>query len=146
MNEKHMTNPIFCLLAEQLTPVPPRARSELRERVLAVCKPAPGQLIHLNDGEFEPFLPGIQIKTLRRDQQTETTLWRLAPGAVIPGHGHNAEEECMVIAGDIHYAGQTLGVGDYLRAIPGEVQSSIFSQNGALLLIRAELRPSLTRP
>ena len=143
-----MTNPIFCVLAEQLAPLPmqPGARSALRARVLANCVPKPGALIHLEEGEFEPFLPGIQVKTLRRDAHTETTLWRLAPGAMIPGHGHSAEEECVVIAGDISYAGQRMGVGDYLRANAGEMQSSIVSQNGALLMIRAELRPTLPRP
>lgn len=142
-----MTNRIFCGIAEQLIPQPPgaAARQALRARVLAHCEPKPGLFIPLHEGEFEPFLPGIQIKTLRRDAQTETTLWRLAPGAVIPGHGHTAEEECMVVSGEIHYGGRRLGVGDYLRALAGELQSAITSPNGALLLIRAELRPVLAR-
>lgn len=142
-----MTNRIFCGLAEQLAPLPmpTAARSALRARLMAHCQPKSDLLIPLSEGEFEPFLPGIQIKTLRRDTETETTLWRLAPGAVIPGHGHSAEEECVVITGEIHYAGRRLGVGDYLRAVAGEVQSSIVSPTGALLLLRAELRPTLAR-
>lgn len=142
-----MSTPIFCTLAEQLAPVllEPGVRSALRARVLAHCMPKPGLFIPLSEGEFEPFLPGIQVKTLRRDAQTETTLWRLAPGAVIPGHGHSAEEECVVVTGEIQYAGQSLRTGDYLRAVAGDIQSSIVSPTGALLLIRAELRPTLAR-
>jgi quercetin dioxygenase-like cupin family protein len=65
---------------------------------------------------------------------------RLAPGAIIPAHSHAHEEECLVLSGSIQYAGRTLYTGDFLGAAIGEHQSAIISPEGAMLLIRSELR------
>ena len=132
---------LFVALADALKPSAPSAG--LRERVLSVASPRPERLVQAEEGTFEPFLLGISIKLLRRDASTETSLWKLEPNAVIPAHGHQHEEECFIVSGEIEYAGRKLVSGDYLLANAAERQSSIRSATGAVLLIRGELRPTL---
>lgn len=131
-------NDIFIQLAEALTPI--AANDALRARVLANVTARPKRLIHVEEGEFVRMLAGVYVKQLRADAQTETGLWRLEPGAIIPAHGHRHEEECLVVSGSIQYAGRTLFSGDFLGAAKGEHQGEITSVDGALLLIRSELR------
>ncbi len=131
-------NDIFIQLAEALTPI--AANDALRARVLANVTARPKRLIHVEEGEFVRMLAGVYVKQLRADAQTETGLWRLEPGAIIPAHGHRHEEECLVVSGSIQYAGRTLFSGDFLGAAKGEHQGEITSVDGALLLIRSEPR------
>ena len=131
-------NSTFIQLAEALTPI--AANDSLRSRVLANATARPKHLIHIEEGQFFRVLAGVYVKQLRADAQTETGLWRLEPGAIIPAHGHKHEEECLVVSGSICYAGRTLFSGDFLGATKGEHQGEITSINGALLLIRSEPR------
>ena len=129
---------IFIALAQALIPVAPR--DSLRARVLANAAARPTHLLQAEEGEFVRVLAGVYVKRLRADAHTETGLWRLDPGAIIPAHGHTHEEECLVLSGSISYAGHTLISGDFLGAAKNEQQSAITSVNGAMLLIRGELR------
>lgn len=131
-------NSLFIQLAQALTPI--AANDSLRSRVLVNASARPKHLIHIEEGQFVCVLAGVYVKQLRKDAQTETGLWRLEPGAIIPAHGHKHEEECLVVSGSIEYAGRTLFSGDFLGAVKGDHQGEITSINGALLLIRSELR------
>ena len=131
-------NSVFLGLAHALTPV--KADDALRTRVLANATARPKHLLQTEEGEFVRVLTGVYVKQLRADGQTETGLWRLDPGAIIPAHGHKHEEECLVISGTISYAGRTLASGDFLGAAKDERQGAITTATGALLLIRGELR------
>ena len=97
-------------------------------------------------GEWKPLLPGIHIKTLRIDRErgTQTTLWRLDPGARVPPHPHSHEEECLVIEGSIVQNGIEYFPGDYLLADTGEKHATFDSPRGALFLIRGELMPDVS--
>ena len=118
----------------------PVRRDLLRVRILANAVARPKHLLQAEEGEFVRVLAGVYVKQLRADAHTETGLWRLDPGAIIPAHGHKHEEECLVISGSICYAGRTLFSGDFLGAAKDEHQGAITSVNGAVLLIRGELR------
>ena len=129
---------VFIGLAQALTPA--KATEALRARVLANATERPKHLLQAEEGEFVRVLAGVYVKQLRADGQTETGLWRLDPGAIIPAHGHKYEEECLVLSGTISYAGRTLCSGDFLGAAKDERQGVITTDTGALLLIRGELR------
>lgn len=147
---------IFVALAQALMPIAPgepavvsasgdlsvvsASADLLRSRVLANARVRPKHLLQAEEGEFVRVLAGVYVKQLRADAYTETGLWRLEPGAVIPAHGHRQDEECLVVSGSICYAGRTLFIGDFLAAAKDEYQGEITSINGALLLIRGELR------
>ena len=129
---------IFVELAKALTPIAPH--ESLRMRVLTHATQRPKHLLQAEEGEFVRVLTGVYVKQLRADAQTETGLWQLEPGAIIPAHGHKCEEECLVVSGSISYAGRTLLSGDFLVAAKNEHQGVITTATGAMLLIRGELR------
>lgn len=94
-------------------------------------------------GDWLPLLPGVEVKTLRKDVEagTQTTLWRVQPGARVPGHVHAREEECLIVEGSIVHDGIEYVAGDFLFAYPGERHKVFESPRGALFLIRGELMP-----
>ena len=129
-----------------------KRKARLRERVLqrASATAEPESLMHIlrNDqGEWRTFLPRIHLKLLRIDRErgTQTSLWRLDPGAVIPAHRHTGEEECLILEGGVSWDGVVYGPGDYLLARPGLLHTAFHSEQGALLMIRSELTPELDR-
>jgi anti-sigma factor ChrR (cupin superfamily) len=126
----------FVAFALSLEPVAPSAN--LRARVMEQLSPKPKHLVLREEGEFLPVLKGVAVKRLRLDETSETSLWRLDPGAAIPAHTHHLDEECLIVSGAVQYAGRTLVMGDYLGALKGEHQDVISTIDGALLLIRGE--------
>lgn len=130
------------------TPVlSPRRQAMLRARVLSAAGQSPYAIINNDPAAFRPFIPGVAIRPLRLDPvgNTQTSLWRLAAGAVIPPHDHTAEEECLVVEGSIVWDGHEYGSGDFLLARPGAHHEPFVSPNGALLMIRSEMTPFLQR-
>ena len=80
--------------------------------------------------------PGVWIKMLRRDADTEasTFLVRLEPGAKIPAHDHPAGEEIFVTEGDVRIGGERLHAGDYLYT-PPSVKHAAASEHGCVFLV-----------
>ena len=119
------------------------ASAALRGRILAQARQMRTQVIRADEGEWVPFVPGIRIKTLRRNEAegTQTSLWRIEPGASVPPHPHTREEECMVMEGSVVHDDVEYFAGDVLLAPVGERHKPFFAPRGALLLIRSELIP-----
>jgi anti-sigma factor ChrR (cupin superfamily) len=137
-------------LLERLRPVDLSAarRVALRGAVLAQAQSDSGaRILRADEGEWRQLISGIEVRALRVDAQagTQTSLWRLAPGASIPAHSHTGEEECLVLEGDIDWQGKTYRQGDYLLARPGLHHDAFLSRGGALLMIRSELTDPLRR-
>ncbi|MGH8051270.1 MAG: cupin domain-containing protein, partial [Arenimonas sp.] len=86
-------------------------------------------------------LPGVSIKILREDstEHSQTTLWRLKPGASVPTHQHSQNEECLILEGSIVHDGTEYFAGDYLLSPTGMRHDHFFAPNGALFLIRGEI-------
>lgn len=126
-------------------PVPDSARARSLARVMAHARTPGTRVLLAGEGEWVPLVKGIRIKTLRRDEQTgtQTSLWRLEPGARVPPHSHRHEEECLVLEGSVIHEGRRYGPGDFLHALPGSRHSPFESPDGALLMIRSELVPKL---
>ena len=128
------------LVPEQLPEASVRQR--LRERILAqVSHPAAMSVVRANEGDWRAILPGIRIKSLRKGEGTETTLWRIDAGAVLPAHPHTQQEECLVLEGSVLHGGVEYFAGDYLLAEPGLMHAEFTTTIGALLLIRSEPVP-----
>lgn len=122
---------------------PPANAQALRDRILAAASRPRTQVVRANEGEWVPFVPGIRIKTLRRDEAdgTQTSLWRIEPGAQVPPHPHTREEECLVLEGSVIHDDIEYFPGDFLLAPPGERHKPFLAPRGALLMIRSELIP-----
>ncbi len=127
-------------LATGLTaaPMPDAVREQLRARVRE--RAAGIHVVRADAGEWMPLLPGIAIKRLRSDGEgrSETNLWRLDAGAIIPGHDHHDDEECLVLEGAIIEDGVEYRAGDYLHARAGSRHVPLQTTHGALLLIRSQ--------
>lgn len=119
------------------------ARLRMRAALLArLPARAPGtHVLRHAEGEWKQLMPGVRVKTLRRDPfaGTETTLWRVDPGASVPPHAHRHEEECLVLEGSIVKDDVEYFPGDFLLADAGELHSRFSSPRGALFLIRGEI-------
>ena len=133
-------------LSEAVAPRPPapERKAAMRARIMSqIDPPLPEGLITYRAQEmrWRPAFPGVDIKILRRDieNNNQTALWRLAPGAVIPGHPHNIEEECLVLDGEIAIGEHIAKQGDMHIAKPGFVHPDLVSEHGALLLVRSEI-------
>ena len=128
------------LVPEQLPSEETRAK--VRSSILARATTGEVHAQRLADGEWLDLLPGVTVKTLRRDERTQTTLWRVAPGGSVPGHVHSQEEECLILEGSIVHAGVEYFPGDFLLALPGERHRVFESPRGALFMIRGEPVPT----
>ena len=136
------------LLAALTGPRPaPRRLAKLRARVLEAAGQPPVAIFKMEESAFKPLFPGVQMRPLRMDPvaNTQTSLWRLGPGAVVPPHDHIGEEECLVMEGSIIWNDHEYTPGDFLLARPGAHHEPFVSPNGCLLMIRGELTPFIEK-
>lgn len=127
--------------------LPSRRHARLRARVMEQAGQPPVAIFRLDEAAFRPVLPGIHIRPLRMDtvEGTQTSLWRLDAGAVVPAHDHVGEEECLILDGSIVWNDVEYHPGDFLLARQGAHHEPFVSPNGCLLLIRSELTPLIER-
>jgi anti-sigma factor ChrR (cupin superfamily) len=87
--------------------------------------------------------PGVEVMVLRSNDERndQTVLIRMQPGAVVVGHRHTQEEECLILEGEVFIGELRLMRGDMHVASPGAVHAPITAPQGALLLIRSERPP-----
>ena len=89
------------------------------------------------DGQWQPFMEGVEMKVLREHEGVLTYLLRLAPGAIVPAHRHVMDEECVVLEGRIHVGSLVeVGPGGYHLAHRGSLHASLGTDTGATLLLR----------
>lgn len=124
-------------LGAALAPIaPPTGRREaLRARALSAVRPSP-LTVRAGEPGWEPLLAGIERKTLSRDGAGHAFLLRFAPGAVLPSHPHRADEECVVVSGEVTMGELTLGPGDYRLERAGSTHVEVRSAAGAVVFIR----------
>ena len=128
-----------------LAPLPlPNLRSaKLWQRLtLHALYQKPGS-VRIDQAPWQRFLPGIDVKVLNAQDSTETAIWRMQPGAKIPPHPHAQDEECLILQGSLLVEHVRYHVGDFLMARAGESDPIFYAPDGALLLIRAGLRPQI---
>lgn len=124
--------------------LPPVRKEALWHRIVNQVEtlPPPGTItVRAQEGKWHPFLPGVDVKILHRDavNGTQTALWRMQPGSKLPAHPHRIDEECLVLEGSIRSQAYVVHQGDFHLALAGQHHTEIFSDHGALLLIRSEI-------
>lgn len=103
--------------------------------------PPPGTAtIRANRGEWLRVAEKITIKILHTDQISgvTTSLWRLQPGAELPSHPHDNDEECLVLEGEFIIGDHRLQTGDFHLARKGFTHPASRSPSGGLLMIRSK--------
>jgi quercetin dioxygenase-like cupin family protein len=131
-----IANDALALLVEPVPPPP-----SLRARVLAAAlatRPSPGiRFVHRDDDRWEVVMPGIERRALAGGptDRTRTFLLRLAPGARLPAHVHDAEEHLLVVAGSVEQDGRTVGTGDYAYSPIGSRHADAVTAGGCVVLV-----------
>jgi len=133
---------------------PPSLKSRVLERVRGVPQ-IPGVFYHeggvmvsrSDDIPWRETMPGVEVKRIYRDREKhyDTSLVRIAPGAVYPTHLHKDVEEIFILSGDLYIAGRKAGPGDYCRAEPDSLHNESFSESGCVFLVIASNRDEIRR-
>jgi len=98
--------------------------------------------LRADEGEWEQLADGIEKKILFFDKaaRSESYLMRIAPGTRLPSHDHSSAEECLVIEGTFDIGDIHLKVGDYHAIDAGTTHPDAYSEHGAVIYVRGELR------
>lgn len=136
---------VLLLGARAGSPAPDRVdalRARVLERARATVYRADGTLtIFGNAGDWVALAPRVHMKKLHQDTSGHSYLLRLEPGAVLPNHAHDGDEECMVVEGEVFLGELRVRAGDYHLAPAGTRHSGIISPAGALLFVRSAANP-----
>lgn len=97
--------------------------------------------VRADEGSWESMGPLVDRRVLSDDGDTRTFIMRLQPGARRPSHSHADQETSYVLQGSVRYGALELKAGDYHEAAPGSAHESVETDTGALVLIRAPVRP-----
>ena len=137
------------VMGELLTSVSPvmpeKTRADsLRKQVLSQINPADqaglGLLtVRAEEGKWVNIGPKVDMKVLQDDGENRSLLFRLHPGARLPGHTHPADEVCIMLEGEGYIGGTFLRAGDYHFAPQGLPHRESYSETGAVLFIRTSI-------
>lgn len=113
-----------------------RVRSRVLQRIAAETTPQ-HTTIAVEEASWRPFLPGIDRKVLYVTGDTMSYLLRFAPGAVLPAHHHPADEECIVVDGELRIGPDlVLRPGGFHMAHAGALHESSTSDAGCVIYLR----------
>jgi anti-sigma factor ChrR (cupin superfamily) len=85
-------------------------------------------------------------KSLWREDDAESMLLRLQPGARIAGHPHALDEECLMLEGEAFFGDTLLRAGEYQLAPAGTRHGDLVSDVGALLYVHGAARHAAPAP
>ena len=131
-------------LALGLKPIEPTAtvKARLRDRILkrAVTLASTSlktQLtVQFSDEDWLDVMPLIKMKTLFESEDGKGVLFRFQPGARLPAHEHDTDEECVVLEGELRIGAETVRAGDFHLGRKGSPHGALTSPTGALFYIR----------
>lgn len=123
----------------EIRPEPGRAgrlKARILERVRGAARPLDLLTIRAGEGAWIRLGPKVEMKPLREGADAFSFLLRLAPGAVLPPHGHDLDEECIVLEGEVQFGDIRVQAGDFHLAPRGVPHGLMRSRKGALLYLR----------
>ena len=85
--------------------------ARVKDRVMAAVTQQSGNLhrtVRADSGGWERVGEGVERKFLWQSGDALSCLMRLAPGAVVAGHMHAMDEECVVLEGSLRIGSDTL--------------------------------------
>jgi anti-sigma factor ChrR (cupin superfamily) len=110
----------------------------IRAAIRASTQDMPGTLtVRAGEGSWQRVAPGVERKVLHGAPDGRVTyLIRGQPGARLPGHEHDEDEEIYVLEGELTIGTLTLRAGDYHVARRGFPHPPATTATGCLLLVR----------
>lgn len=95
--------------------------------------------LRVADRVWEKRRLGLEICVLHEDEHSRAALVRMAPGAFLPAHRHDMDEESLILEGDAQIGdGEYLQAGDYHFARAGEEHPIITSPNGCIVYVHGD--------
>jgi quercetin dioxygenase-like cupin family protein len=91
------------------------------------------------DGGWDDFAPGIRRRLLSDIDGEAALLYRAAPGAAVPRHGHRHDDECLMLEGELFLDDLLLRRGDYQIAPAGTVHGAVLAETGVLLFAHGDI-------
>lgn len=131
----------FDAIARALRPVawPAAREAALKERLLSRvagdARRPPLSTLRAHEGAWQGFAPGIEVKVLHETADMVSALVRMAPGASTPAHEHAADEECLVLEGEIYFDDVRARAGDFHLAPKGSWHT-MRTDTGVLMHVR----------
>jgi quercetin dioxygenase-like cupin family protein len=151
MKTKQTDEQALTAMAADIEPVDidEQHQARLKHQVMSQIKaagPVGGITVHASQVQWIELNQYLSIKVLVRDvkNKVQTSYWRLKPGAVIPWHSHENEEDCLVLEGDISIGEQTLFSGDFNQMEKGSAHGPITTVGGALLYLKHDIHDDLS--
>jgi len=89
--------------------------------------------------KWELISEGVELKQLRVVGNVISALARIAPGAQAMDHGHNIDEDCIVLEGDLFLGDILLRPDDFHVAPAGCNHVNVISDNGALFYFHGHM-------
>lgn len=132
-------DPMWATLAEA-TIEPVRPPAGLRDRLMERIRTGPRAEQRHGEERWRPTeFAGVSICHLHHDPATglRTYYLRMEPGAKIPAHRHGADEQCLVVKGDLSWGGLTYAAGDFFVTGQGSEHPVSRTAQGNVLLIIA---------
>lgn len=89
-----------------------------------------------------PHCTGVLASVVSRNAKRHTVmvLLRFAAGGVLPGHGHEGNEDAYVVSGTCRIDGRSYAQGDFHRVEAGASHGDVVSDNGCVLLVTMDER------
>lgn len=110
-------------------------KARILSRVAGDAQPAPLSTLRAHEGAWLRFAPGIEVKVLHQSGDMVSALVRMAPGASTPAHEHAADEECLVLEGEICFDDVRARAGDFHLAPKGS-RHTMRTDGGVLMHVR----------
>jgi anti-sigma factor ChrR (cupin superfamily) len=129
------------LVAAALAPLPadPAADARIKRRLLqriATASTDRHLTLQPQDGAWQPFGAGIQMKVLHEAEGVMSYLLRFEPGASLPPHRHPIDEECMVLEGEVVIGELRVRAGGFHLGRKDVLHDRLSSDTGALIFLR----------
>lgn len=127
--------------AETVEPSP-AVWDAIKRRIALEPKRDKAVTIRADEGEWLEHSPGVAFKLLKLDAEAglQSYLLRLDPGAEIEAHDHHADEECLMLSGEVTFGDHlTLRAGDYHMVPKGAWHARAHSTEGCLAFIRGHV-------
>ena len=130
------------LPGEEAEPLPSGMFEKILDRIEGEGANLPGTLTkRAAAATWLEISPGIKGRVLHIDraQNRQYLLIRMAPGASYHPHSHDADEQTLVIEGDLHFGDLELRAGDYHVATPATSHPPGRTVNGCLVHVAMSL-------
>lgn len=100
---------------------------------------AAGATVRHAETAWEDFGPGIRRRVLWRAEGEASLLYHSLPGASVPAHGHDHDEECLMVDGELFLDDVLLRRWDWQLAPAGSRHGGVYTDTGVVLFAHGDL-------